>query len=143
MRIPIDQFGSRAGDLERLTDAFNAATGQSLSTGAILHYMLRRRKDGVWVTFNGAHRRAEPLSDGLFSSDEWIIVDAIYVQFGVGADTFLYDTRMASDFSARVALAIGRVIRGDVLAAAVIQRRKDDLLPKLRREGFEDIGQIG
>jgi hypothetical protein len=142
-RIPVGQYRRRPGELARLTDAFNAATGQNLGTGALMHYMIRRRKDGDWETFGGDHRRARPLPDGLFSEQEWNVVDYLYVEFGVGADTFLYDDGLATAFAGKVAAALGRAIRPDVLAAALVDRRKDDQLPRLRPDrGFEDIDEI-
>lgn len=143
LRVPVDQFRRRPGELARLADAFNAATGQQLTTGQVLHYMIRRRKDGNWETFDGTHRRAKPLPDALFTDEEWQVVDRLYVESGVGADTFLYDSQLAADFSAKIAAALGRAIRSDVLAAALVERRKDDALPRLRPDaGFEDIDQV-
>lgn len=143
LRVPVDQFRRRPRELARLTDAFNAATGLQLTTGQVLHYMIRRRKDGNWVTFDGTHRRANPLPDALFTNDEWQIVDRLYVECGVGADTFLYDGKLATDFCAKIAAALGRAMRADVVAAALVDRRKNDALPRLRPDaGFEDIDQI-
>lgn len=143
LRVPIDQFRRRPSELARLTDALNAATGQQLSTGEVLHYMIRRRKDGNWETFDGTHRRAKPLPESLFTDDEWRIVDRLYVECGIGADTFLYDGKLAGEFCAKIAAAIGRAMRPDVVAAALVDRRKDDELPRLRPDaGFEDIDQV-
>lgn len=105
--------------------------------------MIRRRKDGNWETFDGAHRRAKPLPNTLFTDEEWQIVDRLYVDSGIGADTFLYDAQRAASFAERIVAAIGRAIRPDVLAAALVERRKDDALPRLRPDsGFEDIDQV-
>lgn len=142
-RVPVDQFRRRPSELSRLTDAFNAATGQDLTTGHVLHYMIRRRKDGNWETFDGTHRRAKALPDALFTDQEWQVVDRLYVESGIGADTFLYDSQLAAEFSAKIAAALGRAIRPDILAAALVERRKDDALPRLRPDtGFADIDQI-
>ncbi|OQZ06721.1 MAG: hypothetical protein B6D36_03545 [Planctomycetes bacterium UTPLA1] len=142
-RVPIDQYRRRPSELARLADAFNAATGQQLTSGQLLHYMIRRRKDGNWETFDGAHRRAKPLPNTLFTDEEWQIVDRLYVDSGIGADTFLYDAQRAASFAERIVAAIGRAIRPDVLAAALVERRKDDALPRLRPDsGFEDIDQV-
>jgi hypothetical protein len=76
-------------------------------------------------------------------SAQEIIVDRLYVEFGVGADTFLYDTELTKRFASSVAAAIGRAIRPDVLAAALVERRKNDDLPRLRPQGgFEDIDEV-
>lgn len=142
-RIPVGQYRRRPSDIARLTDAFNAATSQTLTSGALLHYMIRRRKDGNWETFDGQHRRARPIPQDLLSEDEWRVVDRLYVESGIGADTFLYDDDAAAAFSGKVAAALGRGIRPDLLAAALVDRRKDDKLPRLRPdEGFEDIDQV-
>lgn len=142
-RVPVDQFRRRPTELARLTDEFNAATGQQLAPGHLLHYMIRRRKDGTWETFDGTHMRAKPLPNTLFTDEEWQIVDRLYLDCGVGADTFLYDSQSAATFAAKVAAATGRAIRPDVLAAALVERRKNDQLPRLRPDaGFEDIDQV-
>lgn len=142
-RVPVDQFRRRPSELARLTDEFNAATGQHFATGQLLHYMIRRRKDGSWETFDGSHRRAKPLPNSLFTDEEWQIVDHLYVDSGIGADTFLYDGQVAEHFASRVAAATGRALRSDVLAAALVERRKNDQLPRLRPDlGFEDIDQV-
>jgi hypothetical protein len=105
--------------------------------------MIRRRKDGNWETFDGTHRRAEPLPNTLFTAEEWQVVDRLYVDSGTGADTFLYDTQLAAEFAKKIAAATGRAIRPDILAAALVERRKNDELPRLRPDaGFEDIDQV-
>lgn len=142
-RIPIDQYRGRPVERARLTDAFNAATGQQLGAETLLHYMIRRRKDGKWETFDGDHRRAKPVPADLFSDEEWRIVDRLYVDFGVGADTFIYKSKVATKFAVKVSAALGRAVRPDVLAAALVDRRKADALPRLGPDaGFEDIDEV-
>ena len=47
--IPTDQYPQRPEDLIRLVDGWNNLTGRKEQAAEVLHYMVTRRKRGLWV----------------------------------------------------------------------------------------------
>ncbi len=144
-RIPVGQYNRRRRALRRLTSLFNTATGRSVVAEDLLHYMITRRKQGRWETLNGDHKRLAPVLDDLLAPEEWLVLDEVYVQIGIGADTYFFDHEAAHEFASELSRRLERPFETHALAAAIVERRKSGSLPKLEpaaEHGFDDIDQV-
>ena len=53
---------------------------------SIHHYMMTKRKNGQWVTFDGAHNRLPTLTEDSLSAEEWSYLQSIYDALFVADD---------------------------------------------------------
>src|SRR5689334_6771293 len=93
-KIPLEQYESRAGALDSLTEEWRGLTGRTDSPGDVFHYMRNERKCKRWVRFDGEHLRTPPKP--VFTADECEILDQVYADLvakngGAGSDNVAYD----------------------------------------------------
>ena len=141
-RIATDRYMQRRNDLLELTAAFNGLTGREDRPEEILHYIqTKRRTKGGWVTFNGTHLRLPVVVGRLLDQDHIPILIGLFVEFNIGVEKFLHDHDLGLALERRFEEETGIRKRAYVLATALLELRKDGLLPKTqpREDGFEDF----
>ena len=143
-RIASDRYMHRPNDLRDLTAAFNGLTGREDAPEEILHYMqTKRRTKGQWPKLNGGHLRLPLVLGRLVEPEHVDVICRIYEEFDCGPETFVQDRKMAIRLERRFEEETGIRKRGYVLATAMIELRKDSLLPKHGRKprGFDDFDE--
>lgn len=149
--IPDGQFPQRPRFWHRFTEVWNEATDRSDSPEEVLHYIMTKRKQGLWFRFEGSHTRLKSPAPDVLSAEQWEVVDELYVEIGVSADALLVDGSERSEFLRRLAAKTGEQIPDLLFVAALVARRKGGLLPKTGRGpdgggddiGFRDIDMVG
>ena len=146
--IPDGQFPQRPKFWRRFTDVWNEATDRSDSPEELLHYIMTRRKrprgrPGRWEPFGDDYKPLKCPQPDVLSEEHWAIVDQLYVELGISADSLLVDAAARQDFLTRFVARTGEHVPDLLFVAAIVARRKGGLLPKTGRagsEGGEDIG---
>lgn len=141
-RIATDRYMHRPNELRDLTADFNGLTGREDTPQEILHYMqTKRRSKNQWPKLNGTHIRLPLVLGRLVEPEHVEVLCRLYAEFECGPETFVQDRDMAVRLERRFEQATGIRKRGYVLATAMIELRKDGLLPKhgRRRRGFDDF----
>jgi len=152
--IPDGQFPQRPRFWTRFTEVWNEATGRNDSPEEILHYIMTRRKrpmgrPGRWEPFGSDYERLRTPEPSLLTGEQWEVVDALYVEMGLGADNFLIDTDARAELLKRFAARTGEHLSDLLFVAAMIARRKGARLPKIGQSsdgegdvGFGDIDEV-
>lgn len=146
--VPDGQFPQRPKFWRRFTDVWNEATDRSDSSEEILHYIMTRRKrphgrPGRWEPFGDGYKPLRCPESDVLSKAHWAIVNQLYVEIGISADSLLVDAAARQDFLKRFVARTGEHVPDLLFVAAIVARRKGGLLPKTSRagaEGDEDIG---
>lgn len=149
--IPDGQFPQRPRFWRRFTDVWNEATDRSDSPEEILHYIMTKRKKGLWFRFDGDHSRLKSPEPDVLSKEQWEVVDELYVEIGISADALLVDASARTAFLKRLAAKTGEHISDLLFVAALVARRKGGMLPKTGGGpdgggddiGFRDIDKVG
>jgi hypothetical protein len=149
-RIPTDQYQRRPADLDRFVTTWNGLAERSDSAGEVLHYMVTKRKNSQWVTFDGDHESQPPMPHN-FTASELVCLEAIYqeivVPLDLGSDNIAFDEQLAARVSAEFFRRTRQVVGGRVLLAAIMVRRKRGdwvtLPPGGAGTGFSDIDEVG
>jgi hypothetical protein len=146
--IPSDQYKRRANELGRLANAWNNITSRSDPPLDLLHYIVtqRKQKEKNWPTFGGNHKRLASMPDDFLSRFEWQCLVVVYLELLTplqkGSDNLAYDEQLTANLAAEFYRRSGRVVLGNLLAAAIEVKRKRGEWVKIRRQGFDDIGEI-
>jgi len=148
--VPDGQFPQRPKFWRQFTNAWNAATGRTDTPEDVLHYIMTKRKKALWFRFGADHKPLPVPEPNTLTAEQWEVVDAIYVETGVGADNFLVDRDLRSELLKRFMARTGVHIPELLFTAALIARRKGGWLPKVPHTpgpdtdvGFGDIDQVG
>jgi len=142
--IATDRYMHRPNDLRDLTNTFNALTDRQDSPEDILHYMqTKRRRAGQWPTFDGNHRRLPVVLGNLIEAEFIPVLKTLYVEIGKGAEKFLHDRELGHLLERRFFEMTGVQKRAFVLATAMLELRKDGLMPNLPglEKPFNDFDQ--
>jgi len=143
--IPTDQYKRRPDDLRLLAETFNDLTERSDDPDDLLHLMITRRKDGIWPKLGPGHKKLHAIPPDAFADAEWGLIDSIYLDIGKGSDHYAYDVGLRKELTGRFSTLAGRVVPARVLCAALEQRRKEGLLPRLTDkppELFADMNAV-
>ncbi len=145
-RIPSDQYQRRQQDLTRLVRRWNILTDRGDSPSQVLHYIITKRKNGDWVRLDGEHKRLKTMPEDFLSTEEWEILQDVYdkrvLNQGVGTDALAYDDDLARQIQREFSQRAGRAVRGSLLVAAIIAKRKRGEWTKLR-PGTDTNGHAG
>jgi len=153
--VPDGQFAQRPRFWANFTDVWNEATDRDDTPEELLHYIMTRRKrgrgvPGRWEPFGKDHKRLRCPEPDLLSPEQWEVVDELYVEFGVSADSLLIDREARTELLNRFMSRTGEHIPDLLFVAAIVARRKGGLLPKSGDNrtgegnlGFGDINQVG
>lgn len=142
--IATDRYMHRQRDLKDLTDTFNGLTGRDDTTEDVLHFMqTKRRRSGQGPTLDGNHRRLSVVLGNLIEADFTGVLKDLYTEFKRGAEAFIQDRVLGRALEQRFFEIAGVQKRAFVLATAMMELRKDGLLPKItrREQGFNDFDQ--
>ncbi len=139
-RIPDGQYIRRWSWWCQLVETFNQLTERSFSPEEMHHYVMTLRKRPL-------HRspRWEPMGDGCarmpgsiyakLSQEDRNHLVVVYTilakRLGAGSDSILVDAKHRRELAKMFAAMTGRGINDRSLIAAVIDLRKDGLLPRL------------
>ena len=140
--IATDRYMQCRNDLLALTAAFNGLTGRDDTPEDLLHYMqTKRRTKNGWPTFNGTHRRLPLVVGRLVEQDHIPVLIDLFVEFNVGVENFLHDYDLGLALERRFEEETGVRKRKYILATALLELRKDSMLPKTepRDPGFDDF----
>ena len=130
--IATDRYMHRLKDLHDLTDTFNALTDRADLPEDILHYMqTKRRRAGEWPTLDGNHRRLPVVLGNLIEPEFISVLKDLYVEMGKGAEKFLHDRELGRKLERRFFELTGVQKRAFVLATAMLELRKDGVMPNL------------
>ncbi len=148
--VPDGQFPQRPSFWSRFTATWNEATGRTDTKEEVLHYIMTKRKKGLWFRFDGDHKRMSTPEFNLLTPEQWEVVDGIYAEFGVAADNFLVDSDLRKQILAMFMERTGEYISELTFVAALVARRKGGFLPKTDpghlppdgELGFGDIGEV-
>lgn len=143
-RVPDGQFRKRPKFAQHFLDVWNAATGRDDTLGDVLHYIATLRKQKLWVTLEGNHRRM-PSGQGVvgFTPEACEIIDIEYSAMGIGSDNFSYELELVDRIHKRLIKELGYHLPRHVLVAGIIDRRKAGHLPKSQRDRPDPDGDIG
>jgi hypothetical protein len=142
--IATDRYMHRPKDLRDLTATFNALTDRQDSPEDILHYMqTKRRRAGEWPTLDGNHRRLPVVLGNLIEPEFIPVLKTLYVEIGKGAEKFLHDRDLGRLLERRFVETTGVNKRAFVLATAMLELRKDGVMPNLpgQEKPFTDFDE--
>lgn len=142
--IATDRYMHRPRDLKDLTDTFNALTGRDDTPEDVLHYMqTKRRRSGQWPTLDGNHRRLSVVLGNLIEADFIDVLKSLYTELKRGAEAFIQDRALGRVLERRFFEVTGVQKRAFVLATAMMELRKDGMMPTIERrdQGFNDFDQ--
>jgi hypothetical protein len=146
--IPTDQYPQRPDDLARLVSTWNGFTGRNESTIDVLHYMVNKRKNGQWERLGRTASNGFAPQRLTFSAEELGQLDAIHEELQIASDSYALNPEAAKKLQEEFARRTGRIVPGTILAAAMIYRRKNGNLTRLKPTsdeqslGFSDIDQV-
>lgn len=129
--IPTDQYKRRPAELQKLADGFNSLTERNDNPDDLLHFMVTRRKAKKWPTLGAKHKKLQSISLDILTSDEWNILEQIYLDINKGSDNYAYNAELRSELSHKFAVATGRVVAERTLCAVLETKRKEGSLPKI------------
>ncbi len=147
-RIPTDQFQRRPRRWRQFVAVWNEATGRDDSPEEILHWLVTRRKrphgrPGRLEAIGEGYKRLRSPGADILTGEQWEVLDAIYVEMGVGSDNFVFDPDLKRGL-VREFLRRTRVhVPATKLIAALVARRKGGFLARINDMGFRDIDQVG
>ncbi len=131
-RIATDRYMHRLNDLRDLADTFNSLTDRHDTPEDLLHYMqTKRRRSGQWTTLDGNHRRLPVVLGNLIEAEFITVLKTLYTQLGIGAEKFLHDRELGAQLEHRFFETTGVRKRAFVLATAMLELRKDGVMPHL------------
>jgi hypothetical protein len=154
-KVPDGQFIRRWNWWLQLVETFNELVDGNFKPEELHHYVMTLRKRPL-----GRIPRWEPMGDGVarmpgavykrLSEEERARLVASYLTLAkrveVGSDSILVNGKLRRELAKMFAAATGHAIDDRTLVAALIDLRKDDLLPKMpaarkRGKGFSDFDE--
>lgn len=150
-RYPSDQYRRRPKELSRFVATWNELTDRTDAPGEILHFIVTRRKNQKWVTFNGDYQRLDSMPDDFLSPGEWTHLRAIYMDLlgadQIGSDNLAFDDRLVAEVAREFRRRANRTVAGALLFAAIMAKRKRGEWPNVKPKkdddkGFGDIDKI-
>jgi len=141
-RIPIDQYEGRPNDLAAFVDRWHQLTGRSDSSGELIHYMIVKRKQKLWVTLDGNHR--PPPAPPELSADDKEILVTIFRDYVATlqhcSDVLAYDEQLADLVAREFAERTGRIVPAYQLIVALTALRKRGKLDRIEPIDDDDVG---
>jgi hypothetical protein len=109
--------------------------------------MTRRKRPasrpGRWEPLGPNHQRLACPGSDTFTSEQWAVVDELYLQHDVAADRLLVDETSRAELVTKFVARTGVHVPELLFMAALVARRKDGLLPKLEKDvGFNDFDAV-
>jgi hypothetical protein len=154
-RIPDGQYNRRDDELRQFTNTWNDLANRQDLPGDVLHYIVtqRKQKQKNWPRFNGTHKRLDAMPDDFLSTNEWAILEAVYLELVVpreiGSDSLQYDETLTAQVAREFYQQAKRAVSGRLLFAAIMARRKRGECNWIKvgaqgsgGKGFRDIGAV-
>lgn len=147
--IPTDQFARRPRRLREFVRVWNEGTGRNDSPEEVLHAMITRRKrpkdrPGRLEPLGPKHKRLRSPGADILTEEQWIVLDAIYLDLGVGSDNFVFDPDLKRQLVDEFLRRTRDHIPATKLVAALVARRKGGFLSRISEGdvGFRDIDEV-
>jgi hypothetical protein len=146
--IPDGQFPQRPAFWLHFTNVWNEATGRRDTAEDVLHYIMTKRKKGLWFRFDGKHTPLQCPEITLFTADQWALLDRLYVELGIGSDNFLTRPELRKELHARFCSEAHIHVPPLLFAAVLVAFRKGGYLSKTDPTrpngglGFNDINEV-
>jgi hypothetical protein len=144
---PSDQYKRRPTEKARFVRRWNNLSERSDSEGDLLHFVITKRKNSQWVTFDGNYKELESMPDDFLSPQEWTYLEEAYIEVlvskNLGSDNIAYDPKLAQEIGVAFARRSARAIHAPLLLAAIEEKRKRGNWVKLTKApkpktGFDD-----
>jgi len=148
---PSDQYKRRPKELNRFVRTWNELADRHDAPSEVLHYIVTKRKNDEWVTFDGKHKRLQSMPDDFLTPEQWGFLQEAYtevlVQRNLGSDNLAFFPDLAKEIGRAFAVRSGRVVLPALLFAAIEAKRKRGewiKLPGTRDKGidFGDADQV-
>jgi hypothetical protein len=131
-RIPRDQYKRRPDDLADLVAEFNRLTGLDESGEQLVRYIknqqkAKRRLQVPWPTFEGAHKKAPPLSHTLDDKQLEVLMDIyerVVLPLQIGTDSAEASRAVCDMLAKEFARRTGIVMLGLNLLSIAEEKRK-------------------
>lgn len=138
--IATDQLRREPKILARIVDAFNSARDRDLSPELLLRYMFNRRKAKDWPCLGNSAKKL-PATVDILSSDDFAVLRRIYLDLDEPSDELLFKSGLTREVAKRFRNLAGKSVRGSLLIAAIIAKRKRGVWVQIRKP-FGDIEDI-
>jgi hypothetical protein len=149
LRYPSDQYERRPVELARFVQQWNELAERSDTSEEVMHYIITKRKNSQWVTFDGDYERMSSVRDEFLTAGEWHALreayEAVMVSRSLGSDNIRWERDLARELVKEFRARTGRRIHHSLLLAAIEAKRKRGLWVKIGKTdiGFSDIDQLG
>ena len=131
-QIATDRYMQRPKELKELTDTFNGLTDRRDAPEEILHYVqTKRRMKNQFPTLDGNYIRLPVVIGNLIDPEFNEVLKSLYLEFGRGAEVFIQDRALGRQLESRFHEITGVHKRAYVLATAMLELRKDGVMPNL------------
>jgi hypothetical protein len=104
--------------------------------------MITQRKQKKWPTLGDGHKKLQSVPLETLTSDDWQILEQIYLDMNKGSDNYAFNADLRSELSRRFAVATGRVVDSRTLCVMLEIKRKDGSLPRLTEEPPEPFADM-
>jgi hypothetical protein len=147
--IPTDQYPQKPDELLHLVGMWNAFTGRNESAPDVLHFMITRRKSKNWERLGRSETKGTAPQRLSFSQEELDHIDVIHEELQIASDNYAINPDASKKLQEEFARRTGRIVPPMILSAAMIYRRKNGNLARLKPKsdeqnlGFSDIDQVG
>ena len=110
--------------------------------------MVNKRKNGQWERLGRTAGNGFAPQRLTFSPEELSQLDVIHEELQIASDNYALNPEASKKLQEEFARRTGRIVPGIILAAAMVYRRKNGNLTRLRPKpdeqdlGFSDIDQV-
>lgn len=141
--VATDQLRRTPDVLAEILDGFHAATSRTeISSGLLMRYIFNRRKKKDWPRLGLRARKFTPVTE-LLTPSQTATLRQIYEALDLTSDELLFSAGMMRQIATMFHERTGVAIKGSVLVAFIVAKRKRGAWVKIRTERpFGDIGEV-
>jgi len=139
--VATDQLRRERHTLFQIRDSFNHLTSRDLDADTLLRYMFNRRKQADWPKLGDRAKKLESVLNEL-TAPQLAALKQIYLDLDIPSDEFLFDQKRTREIADRFQRFTGTSIRGYVLVAVIVAKRKRGLWVRIREDAFSDIAEL-
>ena len=152
--IPTDQYKRRPQEVNQFLREWVAFTGRTDTWEDLCHYMVTRRKRGLWPQLGPTHRRLACPDWDTLSDEEWDHLEAVYTELlladELASDELLYSDTLSAHVAREFRRRSGRTLDGRLLTGLILSKRKRGEWVRqaqpneeVRDAGWGDLNQVG
>lgn len=139
--VATDQLRRESHVLFQIRDSFNHLTGHHFDADTLLRYMFNRRKQSDWPTLGKSAKKLDSVLNEL-TPPQLAALKQIYLDLDIPSDEFLFDPKRTREIADRFQRFTETTIRGYVLVAVILAKRKRGLWVRIREDAFSDIAEL-